>query len=175
MKRFFISLIVCIAFVYTFTSCDTITYTTTPSYASEEYYDNIVVRDETCYVYYDMPSITFLNSLHIIDGYFYYWHINRYIPVHFPRWNDWKPYRYYYYNSGRLEWRDGMRCNNDAFRKKNAHPKFISYQSHRKRNQPIDVMRRKNISIPKQSHNQIKSKFGKLRKIPHNGNFGGRR
>lgn len=83
---------------------------TTSAYATNDVYrysvnDDVVVVGDTCYVYYTNPSTTFLNTLHVIDGAYFYWHLGRYIHVVFPYWETWSPYRYFYYSNGIWSWR----------------------------------------------------------------------
>lgn len=169
MKKFFISLFVCISSICFLGSCDTMTYAS--SYRDNE---DIIIRNGICYVYYENPSTTFLNTLRINDGSYYYWYANQYIPVYFPRWYDWSPYRSFYFNGNRWLWRDRIGYNHDAFRKKYVYPDFRQYPYKRTPNHSMNSMRRRNVSIPTPPQKRIGGNFGNMRKTPNN-NFGRRR
>ena len=172
MKKFIISFIVCLSSIFLLGSCDTMTYATSTSYG---YSDDIIVRNGVCYIYYENPTTTFLNTLHIIDGSYYYWHSDRYIPVYFPRWHDWSPYRHSYFNGNRWLWKDRVVYNHDAFRKRFAYPDFRRHPYKMNPRPTINFMRRKNISIPNPPQKRIGGSFGNMRRIPNNNHFGGRR
>lgn len=91
--------------VCTFMSCIATNFvdSTYDTYNDE---NNVVINENVCYVYYANPTVEFLNTLHIVNGSYYYWSSNRYIPVVFPRWNSWSPNRYFYYDKGKWLWRD---------------------------------------------------------------------
>lgn len=103
MKRFVNFLIIGAFALIALGSCGTSVGISAPYYSYDEVGDNVVVRDGVCYVYYDNPSIDFLNTLRFVNGSYYYWYSNRYVPVEFPRWNRFKhdayrrDYRYRYY------------------------------------------------------------------------------
>lgn len=177
MKKFFIALMICFASICTFSSCDTITYAASTSYGYDDYVDNVVIRNNVCYVYYENPTITFLNTLKIIDGYYYYWYTDRYIPVYFPRWYSWSPYRHFYYNGGRVMWRDRIHYNHDAFRRDYRYPDYRQYPNSRypKYNSPTDVMNMRKVGKPQNQQNRMGGSFGNMRKTPNNNHFGGRR
>lgn len=92
--------------------------------------ENVIVVGDTCYVYYSEPTTAFLNTLHIIDGAYFYWYADRYVPVVFPLWRNWSPYRYFYYEHNRWLWRDRISYNHWRYRR--THP-WIDY---RKPNRP---------------------------------------
>lgn len=98
MKKILLSLALAITVLGCFSSC----ITTAQAYSN----DSVIVEGDTCYVYYNNPSNSFLNTLHVVDGAYFYWYINRYIPVVFPYWDVWSPYRYFYYDMNRWKWRD---------------------------------------------------------------------
>lgn len=108
MKRT-IPYILVIFSLFGLTSC--FSYETMFPLQNEYYGENIVVRDNICYVYYTNPTQSFLNTLRIIDGSYHYYYHGKYLPVEFPRWNMWKPNRFYYYKDNRLMWRERMRIN----------------------------------------------------------------
>lgn len=101
MKKFTLLLICGIMSLMLCTSC----IASARAYDYDEI-ENVVVADEVCYVYYTNPTTLFLNSLHIINGAYYYWHTNRYIPVVFPCWEVWSPHRFFYYDKNHWAWRD---------------------------------------------------------------------
>lgn len=177
MKKFFIALMICIASICGFSSCDTITFAASTPYGYDDYRDNIVIRDNVCYIYCENPSISLLSTLRIIDGYYYYPYYNRNIRVEFPMWYSWSPYRHFYYDGGRVMWRDRVRYNHDAFRRNYKYIDYRQYPIPRypKYNNPIDIMHRRNVGKPQNPQNRIGGSFGNMRKIPNDNHFGGRR
>lgn len=95
-------ILVMVTMLFTFTSC----VTSAMAYGINGYDNDVVVVDNVCYVYYTNPTTAFLNTLHIIDGSYYYWYSNRYVPVIFPRWEVWSPHRFFYYKRGSWMWRN---------------------------------------------------------------------
>lgn len=118
MRKLFIAIFICFICVNCFTSCavagevDGVYYTST--YNGVE---NVVVKDGICYVYYSNPSTVFLNTLHVIDGRYYYTYSGSYIPVVFPYWDAWSPHRYFYYDCNRWAWRDRIHYNHAEYRR----------------------------------------------------------
>lgn len=107
---------ICLLTVTCFSSCVT-TKAVDISYHPYDLERNLVVENDICYVYYTNPTTLFLNSLYVIDGAYYYWYIDKYIPVVFPCWEVWSPYRFFYYNKNRWMWRDRYRYNHMEYRK----------------------------------------------------------
>ena len=118
MKKLFTISLFCVVALATFTSCATASVAYDEIY-SPHYYDdeNIVVVDNICYVYYENPTTVFLNTLYLIDGAYYYWYFDRYIPVIFPRWYAWSPHRYFYFHENRWMWRDRIHYNHADYRR----------------------------------------------------------
>lgn len=115
MKKFTFILVMLVT-MFTLTSCAT----SAMAYETNGYYDdNVVVVDNVCYAYYSNPTTVFLNTLHIIDGAYYYWHSNKYIPVVFPYWEVWSPHRFFYYDRNRWVWRDRYHYNHAQYRRDN--------------------------------------------------------
>ena len=107
---------ICLFTLTCFSSCVT-TKAVDISYHPYDLEKNLVVENNICYVYYTNPTTLFLNSLYVIDGAYYYWHIDKYIPVVFPCWEVWSPYRFFYYDKNRWMWRDRYRYNHMEYRK----------------------------------------------------------
>lgn len=125
--RKLVSLIMLFAMLFVYTSC---TSTVSAQTYGSDYYgvdNDVVVVGDTCYVYYKEPTTVFLNSLHIIDGAYYYWYHTRYIPVIFPNWFVWSPYRYFYYENNHWCWRDRHHYNHDYYRRTHY---WIDYRHH---------------------------------------------
>lgn len=112
MKR----ILLVLAIICSLSSCVT-TSTIDTSYEPYDVENNVVINDNVCYVYYTNPSTLFLNSLHIVDGAYYYWYTDRYIPVVFPRWEVWSPHRYFYYDRNRWVWRDRFHYDHNRYRR----------------------------------------------------------
>lgn len=106
MRKLLLAMVVCLFSLTCFSSCVTTAHAYDYDYHPYNESENVVVVDEICYVYYTNPTTLFLNSLHIIDGAYYYWHTNRYIPVVFPYWEVWSPHRFFYYDRNHWTWRD---------------------------------------------------------------------
>lgn len=117
MKKYILFIAMCLSLTLTFASC-----VTTASAYTQSYYDDdeIVIVDGTCYVYYTNPTTAFLNTLRIVDGSYFYVYNGGYLPVVFPRWEVWSPYRYFYYHQNRWYWRDRHHYDHYAYRK-NTH------------------------------------------------------
>lgn len=113
MKKIILFATVCFCILCSFTSCITTAQAYDYPYSNG---NNVIVVGDTCYVYYQNPTNDFLNTLRVIDGYYFYWSINRYIPVVFPYWDAWSPYRYFYHNSNRWMWRDRVHYNHFNYR-----------------------------------------------------------
>ncbi len=112
MKKYINSFIVCLIILFSCVSCiDLQAYDDT----YRPYYNdnNVVVVGNTCYVYYTRPTTSFLNSLYVIDGTYYYRYTDRYIRVIFPNWRDWSTDRYFYYERDRWLWRN--RYNDNSY------------------------------------------------------------
>ena len=107
---------ICLFTLTCFSSCVT-TKAVDISYHPYDLEKNLVVENDICYVYYRNPTTLFLNTLYVIDGAYYYWHIDKYIPVVFPCWEAWSPYRFFYYDKNRWMWRDRYRYNHMEYRK----------------------------------------------------------
>ena len=107
---------ICLFTLTCFSSCVT-TKAVDISYHPYDLENNLVVENDICYVYYTNPTTLFLNTLCVIDGAYYYWHIDKYIPVVFPCWEVWSPYRFFYYDKNRWMWRDRYRYNHIEYRK----------------------------------------------------------
>lgn len=116
MRKLLTTIAVCLFTVTCFSSCVT-TKAVDISYHPYDLERNLVVENDICYVYYTNPTTLFLNSLYVIDGAYYYWYIDKYIPVVFPCWEVWSPYRFFYYNKNRWMWRDRYRYNHIEYRK----------------------------------------------------------
>ena len=125
MKRILLAL----AIIFSLSSCVT-TSTIDTSYEPYDVENNVIVNDDICYVYYTNPSTLFLNTLYIVDGSYYYWHVDKYIPVVFPRWEAWSPHRYFYYDKNRWAWRDRYHYDHNRYRREHH---WIDYRkpSHR--------------------------------------------
>lgn len=106
-----------------FTSCIT-TSGLNELYTSYDVENDIVVSDDVCYVYYTNPTTSFLNTLHIVNGAYYYWYVDRYIPVVFPRWNAWSPNRFFYYDRNRWLWRDRFHYDHNKYRREHRWGNF---------------------------------------------------
>lgn len=129
MKKIVLFIALFATVIFTCTSCVTAqTFDTT--YHPYDLEDNLVIENDVCYVYYTNPTTLFLNSLHIIDGAYYYWNVNKYIPVIFPKWEVWSPHRYFYYDRNRWLWRDRYHYNHEQYRR-NQH-----WIDHRKPHHP---------------------------------------
>ena len=107
---------ICLFTLTCFSSCVT-TKAVDISYHPYDLENNLVVENDICYVYYTNPTTLFLNTLYVIDGTYYYWHIDKYIPVVFPCWEAWSPYRFFYYDRNRWRWRDRYHYNHMEYRK----------------------------------------------------------
>lgn len=105
-----------LAIICSLSSCVTTSAIDT-SYEPYNVENNVVVNDNVCYVYYTNPTTLFLNTLHIVDGAYYYWYVNRYIPVVFPRWEVWSPYRFFYYDRNHWVWRDRFHYDHNRYRR----------------------------------------------------------
>ena len=116
MRKLLTTIAVCLFTVTCFSSCVT-TKAVDISYHPYDLENNLVVENDICYVYYTNPTTLFLNSLYVIDGAYYYWHIDKYIPVVFPCWEVWSPYRFFYYDKNKWMWRDRYRYNHIEYRK----------------------------------------------------------
>lgn len=116
MRKLLTTMAICLFTVTCFSSCVT-TKAVDISYHPYDLERNLVVENDICYVYYTNPTTLFLNSLYVIDGAYYYWHIDKYIPVVFPCWEVWSPYRFFYYDKNRWMWRDRYRYNHMEYRK----------------------------------------------------------
>lgn len=99
--------------------CNSCLVTGLNDFTYEQYENNeyVVVNDGVCYVYYAQPSTTFLNTLYVNDGAYYYWYVDKYIPVVFPRWKAWSPQRFFYYDRNRWMWRNRRNYNSIDFRR----------------------------------------------------------
>lgn len=106
-----------------FTSCIT-TSGLDELYTPYDVENEIVVSDDVCYVYYTNPTTSFLNTLHIVNGAYYYWYVDRYIPVVFPRWNAWSPNRFFYYDRNRWLWRDRFHYDHNKYRREHRWGNF---------------------------------------------------
>jgi hypothetical protein len=93
-------------------------------YAPYEVENNIVVNDDVCYVYYTNPTTSFLNTLHVVNGAYYYWYVDRYIPVVFPRWDAWRPNRFFYYDRNRWLWKDRTYYDHNKYRREHRYGDF---------------------------------------------------
>lgn len=130
MKKILLIVALIATFSLSCMSCSTSTYATNDVY-QYQVDDNVVVVGDTCYVYYTNPTTTFLNTLYIIDGAYYYYHLGRYIHVVFPYWETWSPYRYFYYNNGIWSWR--WRSGYSYMHHYNYHHynRWVDYRQHR--------------------------------------------
>ena len=114
--------------------------------------ENITVVDDVCYVYYTNPTTLFLNTLHIIDGAYYYWYVDKYIPVIFPRWSVWSPHRFFYYDRNHWSWRDRHpNYNHSEYRRTHKWNDYRKQQFKPHNNYP---QVRKNTFIPNRTHTQ---------------------
>lgn len=118
MKKLFMILFLCVVVMTTCTSCVTTAVAYDDVYSRSDCRDdNVVVVDNVCYVYYENPTTAFLNTLYLIDGAYYYWYLDRYIPVVFPYWYAWSPHRFFYYHNNRWLWRDKIHYNHADYRR----------------------------------------------------------
>ena len=116
MRKLLTTMAICLFTVTCLSSCVT-TQAMDISYHPYDLERNLVVENNVCYVYYRNPTTLFLNSLHVIDGAYYYWYIDKYIPVLFPYWEVWSPHRFFYYDRNRWMWRDRYRYSHIEYRK----------------------------------------------------------
>lgn len=131
------------------------------SYTPYDVENNIVVNDNICYVYYTHPSTLFLNSLHIVDGAYYYWYSDRYIPVVFPRWEVWSPHRFFYYDRNRWAWRDRFQYDHNRYRREHH---WVDYRRQPHRMIPNTVRR-----VPNTFNNsRPQQRFGRPSDRPQN-------
>lgn len=142
MRKLLTTMAICLLTVTCFSSCVT-TKAVDISYHPYDLERNLVVENDICYVYYTNPTTLFLNSLYVIDGAYYYWYIDKYIPVVFPCWEVWSPYRFFYYDKNRWMWRDRCRYNHMEYRK-NQH-----WRDYRK----LSIQPRPNIRTHRPNHN----------------------
>lgn len=129
MRKLLIAVVVCLFSIICFSSCVTTAHAY--GYHTNNESENVVVVNDTCYVYYTNPTTAFLNTLHIIDGAYFYWHMGRYINVVFPYWSVWSPYRYFYFenNVWNWRWRNGYNhIHHDYYRQ---HYRWNDYRHHR--------------------------------------------
>lgn len=189
MKKIILLATVCICILFGFTSCLTATQAYGYSYGNE---NDIVVVGDTCYVYYRNPTNEFLNTLHVVDGYYFYWAVDRYIPVIFPYWNVWSPYRHFYYNSNRWMWRDRFHYNHFNYRMNHRWMDYRKPPQHRYNRPPMRPNNNHNIGgFPPQRkvapprnngnfnrggfNNRPQTRGSSTRVTVNRGHFGGRR
>ncbi len=123
-----------IALVFTTSSCVS-TMSAQGVYSTTD--DNVVVVDDTCYVYYAHPTDVFLSTLHVIDGAYFYWHMGRYINVVFPYWEAWSPYRYFYYSHNHWSWRWRNGYNHLHHNNYHLHNNWNSFRHHNRPHTPM--------------------------------------
>lgn len=135
MKKLFLLFITLTVVIFPFSSC-----ANAQVYGSQEeihqFNNDVVVVNGVCYVYYSNPTTLFLNSLHITNGAYYYYHRGSYIPVIFPNWEVWSPHRFFYYNVDQWCWRDRYVYNHNEYRRKQC------WIDHRRRQYMTNTERR---------------------------------
>lgn len=152
MKKIILFIAVIATVMFTCVSCVTAQAFDT-TYHPYDLENNLVVENDICYVYYTNPTTLFLNTLHIIDGAYYYWCVNKYIPVIFPNWSVWSPHRYFYYDRNRWAWRDRYHYNHEEYRRnqhwidyRKPHHSNVSPSSHKQHpNQHFDNRHQPNV------------------------------